>query len=121
MINLSRVVLSGHLNVQTLNVYRSTGSFVAGRWTESTLTLSEVPGIVYPSTQKELQQVPEGDRVRGAITFLTAEKLYVTRTESPSGVSDKIEWNGELYKILSILPWMDYGYYASVGERIVGD
>lgn len=122
-INLSRLVTSSMLNAQTLTVYRSVGGFVAGRWVEQVQNppTIDISGIAYPSSEKELNQVPEGDRIKGAITFLTAEKLNATHVEAPSGVSDKVEWNGELYKVVSLLPWGDYGYYASVCERISGE
>jgi hypothetical protein len=123
MINLSRVILSPHLNVQSLTVFRSKGSFVAGRWVEQIQSPPSfnLMGIAYPSSEKELAMVPEVDRIRGAMTFLTVEQLYVTHVSPSKGLSDKVQWNDELYKIISLLPWKDYGFYASVGERIAGD
>ena len=123
MMNLSRVVLSPRLNVQSLNVYRSSGSFIAGRWTENATSPVTIPtkGIAYPSSNKELQMMPEGDRVIGAITFFTVDQLYTTRNDPSKGLSDKIEWKGEMYKILWQNPFQDYGYFMSIAERIVGD
>jgi hypothetical protein len=123
MINLARVVMSPGLNNQELTVFRSNGSWVAGRWVEETefsVTL-EIRCIAYPSTAKELEMVPEGDRVTGAMTFLTTDPLYITQGPPDSRISDKIQWRGELYKIISVLPWADYGYYMAIGERVAGD
>jgi len=123
MIDLSRVAVSPYLNAQTLRVFRSYGSFVAGRWTEveQIPPSFDVAGVAYPSSEKELAQVPEGDRIKGGITFVTVEKLNTTAVRPPAGISDKIEWNGKLYKILSIFTYSDYGYYASMAERVEGD
>lgn len=122
-INLSRIVLSPSLNSQTFKVYRSSGSFVGGRWIESIQSppYFEIKGIVTPSSEKELKQIPEGDQIVGAMTFYTSEPLLTTHKDTNSGVSDKVEFDGELYKIISLLPWKNYGFYVSVGERIKGD
>jgi hypothetical protein len=122
MMNLANVVLSPMLNSQPITVHRKVGSFVAGRWVEEddSPPTFETTGIIYPSTQKELLQVPEGDRVSGAMTFLTTREIKVTHKDSEAGLSDKIEWNGELYKVLSVFPWKDYGYWSSICERISG-
>jgi hypothetical protein len=123
MINLlfQRIILGTPLNTQSLHVYRSSGSFVKGKWVENPQSplYFEIQGIAYPSTEKELDMVPEGDRIKGAITFISVEEIFVTNTSTP-GTSDQIEWNGERYKIIAILPWKDYGYYMSIGERIKG-
>jgi hypothetical protein len=55
------------------------------------------------------------------MTFLTTDPLYITQGPPDSRISDKIQWREELYKIISVLPWADYGYYMSIGERVAGD
>ena len=122
-----QAVLSSNLNAQALTIVRSVGSFVAGRWTESSPEEIEISGVCYPSSNKELQMMPEGDRVTGAITFITVNEIFTTHgtkgSGSPddAGISDKIEWNGEYYRVLWSNPFKDYGYYLSIGERIAGD
>jgi hypothetical protein len=122
---MQRVVLGSALNAQQIKVYRSEGSFIKGKWTEIPQTPAYIiiKGIVYPSTEKELHQLPEGDRITAAITFLTTVKLYTTHAEiSPkvSGTSDRLEWNEEKYKIINLLPWKDYGFYASMAISELG-
>ena len=117
---MSRVALSPYLNTQSLNVYRSNGSFVAGRWTEvpNSPPYFTVQGVAYPSSQKEILQLPEGDRVLGAITFVTVEEILTTRVSQDPGISDKVEWNGEMYKVGAVNPWKDYGSYISICTRL---
>jgi hypothetical protein len=64
--------------------------------------------------------IPEGDRIQGAMTFHSTEALYVTRIGNASGTSDKILWRGEYYKLVSVYPEVDWGYYKAVGTRIKG-
>lgn len=123
MINLSSVLNSPRMR-QTFKVYHSTGYFGAGGWIEEVQSppYFEVTGIAWPSTAREIQQVPEGDRVLGMMTFATTEPLHVTRrADSEEGTSDKIEWHGELYRVISVLPFTDYGFNVAVGARLSGD
>ena len=122
MINLSRVLNSPRMR-QAFTIYRSSGGrFGAGGWIEDTPTEIEASGIVWPSAAREILQVPEGDRVLGMMTFATTVPLYVTRIEgaTAAGTSDKIEWHDELHRLISILPFSDYGFYVAVGARMPG-
>ncbi len=120
MINVSRVIRSRHFR-QTIAVTRTTGSFAKGGWEADTPTTLSVIAVVWPSTPEEIQQVPEGDRVTGMVTFATIAPLYVSRKgASLQGISDYVTWNSEEYKILSLLPYKDYGYYMAVGARVKG-
>ena len=103
-------------------VTRSSGDFSEGGWKESTPTSINMVGPIYPSTQKELQQVPEGDRVTGMVTFLSTQQIYVThRSGTKPGTSDKILWQGDYYRIVSIMNWSDFGVWLAIGCRIAGD
>ena len=121
MINLSRVLNSPRMR-QTFTIFRSSGHFGAGGWIEDTPEEIESFGIVWPSTAREILQVPEGDRALGMMTFATTVPLYTTRVEgvTAAGTSDQIEWKDELYRLISILPFTDYGFNVAVGARISG-
>ena len=122
MLNLSRVFQNPHFR-QTFKVYRSAGEFRLGGWVEieQSPAYFDVSGIVWPSSPKEIQQVPEGERVLGMMTFASTEPLYITHASGTAGTSDKIEWRGELYRLLQILPFDDYGFPVAVGARLSGD
>lgn len=122
MINVSRVIRSPRLR-QNFNVFRSSGSFQLGGWQEDVQSPPYfiVSGIIYPSSAKEINQVPEADRVQGMMTFLCETELFTTHASGVAGTSDQIEWRGEKYKLIQNLPWVDYGYYAMVGSRLAGD
>jgi len=57
------------------------------------------------------------------MTFATTVPLYTTRVEgvTAAGTSDQIEWKDELYRLISILPFSDYGFNVAVGARLSGD
>lgn len=120
---LSRTIFSARLKPRTLKIYRSNGSWVSGRWVEveNSPPYFTVKGPAYQSSQKELDMMPEGDRVKTAMSFYTPERLYATHNDkNGEGLSDKIEYEDELYKILWASDWLYYGYYLSIAERIMG-
>lgn len=121
MINLSRVVRSRKLNSQAFTIVRSSGSFVGGRWVEGTETEIDVVGVVSVVNNKEKAQMPEADRVKAAMRFITTTEVKVTHADDEQGISDKIVWRGGTYKIFQVAPWIDYGFYEAVGERMEGN
>lgn len=120
MIDVSEIITDPDF-AQLFYVYRSTGSFIKGVWTESASEEIEMYGVVTVANAKELRMVPEGDRIQGAMDFYSLDAIYVTRTGTTAGTSDKILWRGDYYKILNVKQWIDYGFYSATGERIAGD
>ncbi len=120
MLNVSRI-LSHPLIAQTFTVHRSSGQFAAGGWTENAPSSITISGAAYPSTVRDLQAIPEGDRVSGMMTFLSPQPIYLTHAAGTPGTSDQIEWKGEFYRIIQIMDWSDYGYYMGIGARMMGN
>jgi hypothetical protein len=122
MLNPSRILSSPHFR-QTFKVYRSTGHFGLGGWIEEVQSppYFEVSGAAWPSSAKEILQVPEADRVQGMHSFASTEPLYVTHASGEAGTSDQIEWKGERYKLIQIMDYSDYNFYIAVGARLTGD
>lgn len=120
MINLSRIVLGR--NKQSFTVYRKKGQWVGGRWVESESPIT-LDGTIVPDNPKDLDQVPEGDRVKGIITVYCPQQIYVTHVDDSSagdGTSDQIVWQGERYRIFSTQPFIDYGFYKAIGISMGG-
>ena len=118
MINVSEVVLDSDF-VQSFTVLRSSGQQGPDGWinTETQLTLS---GVISVARVRDLQMVPEGDRIGGAMIFHSVQPIYTTRTGEGQGISDVIIWRGERYKVSTLLPYVDYGYYSVVAVRLLG-
>ncbi|MBZ9633071.1 hypothetical protein [Clostridium sp. FP1] len=124
MINVGRII-NGR-NSQPFIVYRKSGSWVSGRWiqTETSIPLT---GTITIAKEKDLQQIPEGDRVGGEIAVYCTQALYVTHaannplTSSNPGTSDEVLWQGARYKLFSVRPLIDYGYYKGIGIRMTSN
>jgi hypothetical protein len=124
MINVGRIVNSRNFAQPSgFTVYRQTGQWVAGDWIPSE-TAIQMRGTVTAMNPKDLTQVPEGDRVTGIMCFYSQQPIYVTHAAdgtNPGGTSDEIVWQGERYRISSVIPWQDFGYYKAFGVRMVSN
>jgi hypothetical protein len=106
---------------QTFTLYRSTGNFVAGRWVENARQTLTRTGVIIVMSARELQMLPEADRVIGSIEIHTKEILYTTTGEGTNRTSDQILWKSNLYKLILVNDYADFGFYKAVGQRIAGD
>lgn len=126
MINVAKAITDPRFS-QKFKVFRKSGEWVKGRFTESEKEISMI-GVVTPSKPKEIEMIPEGDRVGGEITIHTTRKLYTTRSintseanEENQGTSDIIEWQSERYKLYQVNDYSQYGYYSAIGMRLVSN
>jgi hypothetical protein len=127
MIDVGEIVLDPDF-AQAFTVLRTTGNFVKGKWVAEEPREFPMEGTITMASAKELQKVPEGDRVAGSMSFYSTERLYITnasgsvRRRGGSGViSDKIFWKDEEYKLISVENQSDYGFYHAIGVRTKGD
>jgi hypothetical protein len=122
MINVGRIVNSRNFAQQGgFTVFRKNGSWMGGRWVESESEI-QMQGTVTAMNPKDLVQVPEGDRVNGMMCFYSQQPIYTTHAEGNeinAGTSDEIVWKGDRYRISSVVPWVDFGYYKAFGVRTV--
>jgi hypothetical protein len=118
MINVQRVVLSRNFSQTAgFTVHRQSGQWVRGVWTAGTEQSLTFAGTIIVANADELEQVPEGDRVKGAMAFYSPQQMFTTNN---TGTSDQIEWRGERYRIYWVAPWVDFGYYKAIGVRMSG-
>ena len=119
-VNLARVVHSPRMS-QKITILRRTGSWVAGTWVQSDKPETVIMrGIVTMASAKDLQQVPEGDRVTGSIKILTTDRIYIT-DDASGNITDMVFWRGARYRVVTVTPDIDYGFYRSIGTRLDGD
>lgn len=119
MINVVELITDPDF-AQPFEIHRSNGAFIKGVWTEEEPEIIKVVGIIQPARPRDISQVPEGDRVGGGIVIYTLEPLYVTRTGQYKGISDKVIWRGDYYKISNVSIWGDHGHYMANADRILG-
>ncbi|HXS93030.1 MAG TPA: hypothetical protein VN736_00405 [Candidatus Limnocylindrales bacterium] len=118
MISLGELTYDPDLG-QCVTIIRTTGSFQQGGW-RGTEAQVQAYGIVTIASAKDLQQLPEGDRVRGSLMFVTETPIYTT-SAAGSQISDEIIWNGERYRVQQVEPWTQYGMYVAVLVRMAGN
>jgi hypothetical protein len=108
---------------EVYTVNRSTGVFAAGGWQSST-TVLQFWGVVTVADSKQLDMIPEADRVRGARMFFSQAPLYVTselRKDGTSGTSDEIVYGNAKYRVLSVGQYPNRGgYYCAIAQRMQG-
>lgn len=107
---------------QTYSVFRPTGYWSRGRYVITGQEELKFFGPVLPSTMKEINTVPEGDRVTGMMTFYTPNTCLfkLSRDNSEEGMSDQVVWHNERYKIVQIFSYDDFGYQKAIGVRLSG-
>jgi hypothetical protein len=107
---------------QAFTVYRSQGTFQQGGFVSCSSPLSFYGSIQVPS-DTELMQVPEGDRVQGMMLVITTQRMYETYTEgigTTSGLSDKLKWRDQWWKVVKVRQDLDYGFFKAIISRQEG-
>lgn len=134
MIDVSELITDPDFAVP-YTVYRRTGKWVKGRFEVSEPEVLKFYGAVQPASPREIQQLHIGDTEHGVMKFFTRKPndLYITRElnnapedddeetdrEDNVCVSDKIEYDGRMYKVLQVMPWNSGGWcraFASLKE-----
>ncbi|HAQ39924.1 MAG TPA: hypothetical protein DCM73_03195 [Clostridiales bacterium] len=83
-------------------------------------------GPVQPTSPRELEQFPEGDRQKGIVKFFCSppNMIYITdikgsdKEEDITFLSDEILYQGYRYKVLQSAYWGRYGYIRAFGYSI---
>lgn len=124
MLDMSDVVNDDFAS-QPFTIIRSQGGkWVSGTWVDNVVNVPSF-GSQQPAGDRELEMVPEGDRVKGLFAFWSSEPIYTTGTESTTDskahISDIVLWRSQKYRILGSKPWVDFGYWRAVGTRIKGE
>jgi hypothetical protein len=122
--SLTEVVLDPDLaehssaNGTPLTIIRSQGQYGAGGWVNTETTISAY-GVWTVADSKAIARIPQGDQITGAMHFVSATPLYQT-SEDQGRLSDKISWNGILYKVMQLGPWGDFGFWEALCVRMPG-
>lgn len=109
----------GGVDAITVRTYPA-GSYSAstGKWTQGTPTDTATDAVVQPSTPKEIEQLPENERTKEAITVFTDLALKTSDVDT-SGESDVILWGGRQWKVMISEDWnVQAGYARAVCTRI---
>lgn len=103
---------------ESVCITRTRGAFGAGGWVTQAVETIMLFGVLTIASDNALEQVPEGDRVKGSLQFITVGPIYETR---PGAISDKATWHGEKYRVQSVGPWVDNNFYSAIMVRMRGE
>lgn len=117
-VNVKQVILSPRFK-QIYTVTRTEGHFEKGKFILDEPIKFDISGVITVASAKEVNMIPEGDRINGAMVFYSLVPLHTT-TNNPNAISDIIEWRNNKYKIMQVNPWIDYGYYQAIAVRMEG-
>ena len=120
LLNLSEALLSPEF-LQTVKVYRNIGGYwEKGKFIQEEQVFREEM-VVCTASDKEIEMLPEGDRIKDAKTFHCLKELFITQDEENSSrTSDMLEWKGHRYKIITLTDNSDYGYYKAYAVKVRG-
>jgi hypothetical protein len=101
-------------------IIRNPGQFAAGGWqVQQTLNISAY-GTVSVASPRELEMIPEADRVHANRVFKTTQPMYVTDANQ-SLTSDVIYWKGIKYRVLRVFEYPQRGWWGAVAARMSGE
>lgn len=101
---------------EPFTIQRYNGQFVAGGYQEAPTAIPSF-GVISAPTGDELNQVPEGDRVTGAIVVHTQALLLETNSK---GTSDELVWQGQRYQVVKVWVYQNRNYYKAYAVRMSG-
>jgi len=128
MIDISEMISDPDF-LQEFTVYRQPGYWVAGDFVPNEQALTFY-GIIMPATTKDLEQIPEADKVTGMMCFYVPydTPLYVTQNYPLTGDSDpeklnsdQCVWQGDRYRVYQTNSYDDYGYIKAICAYMPGD
>ena len=94
------------------------GAYVSGYWSQGAPVETPPTAVVQPSTPKEVEQLPEEERTKEAITVYTRNPLK-TSDVSSQDQSDVILWDGREWKVMISEDWTAQAMYSrSVATRV---
>jgi hypothetical protein len=120
MLNVSAAITDPNL-AQAYTIQRAVGAFALGGFVVASSTPINVTGVVTVAKERDLVQVPEGDRVTGSMLFYSVQQIYLSHGGAGAATSDTIVWRGDTYRIAKVWPYVDYGYWKALGVRMSGN
>jgi hypothetical protein len=117
--NLLDVVNNPDL-AENFQIQRNPGAPGAGGWQAGEPVVIQAYGVVSVAQPKQLEMIPEADRVHEMRVFHSSQPMYVT-SEDYQITSDVLVWNGVSYRVLSVGNYPNRGgYYEAVAARMAG-
>jgi len=105
---------------ESFQIRRNPGAFALGGWQGAAPQVIQAYGTVSVAGQKELDMLPEGDRIRETRIFNSSTAMYPT--DAALGITaDVLAYGGELYSVVATIPQSRRGYHTALAVRMEGD
>lgn len=86
--------------LESLTGTRTTGSYVDGRWVDSTPSNLSFTGVVQNASPDDLKVLPEGNRTDEVIKIHTQFELVANISDDTK--SDLVDYNGKQYRVNNV-------------------
>jgi hypothetical protein len=104
---------------EPFTILRITGQQGTGGWLAGTPQSISVYGTVSIASARELEMIPEADRVHEVRVFHSSTQMYGT-SENRSGTSDILVWRGIQYRVLKNPNYSQRGFWEAFATRMQG-
>jgi hypothetical protein len=98
-------------------IRRRTGAWGLGGYTGSPAD-TPVLGVAIATNSDDLEQLPEGDKTAGMMTFYCRQPLRVAAVDQGT---DEILWSGNMYKVVEASDWKRHGFYKAIARKMGPD
>jgi hypothetical protein len=104
---------------QDYTIQRSAGSWVDGVWQSATTDVAGF-GVISVAKPKDLQMIPEGDKITSAMVFHSELPIYTTHEngDGQGGSSDILIWRGNRFRVIQVAEYVDYGFFRAIATRL---
>ena len=116
MINLAELITDPDF-AQKFQIIRKAGSYLKGRYQTEEIRESVI-GIVDPVNAKDLEFIPEADRMKSSKTFYSHSSLSLGNNDD---TADICVYKGRRFKLVNVAEYEDYGYWRSIGVDMGSD
>lgn len=116
--SLSEIVNDPDLG-QNVTILRTKGQFGPDGWVAASPISIPTYGVISIASTKSMEMIPEGDRLTGGIELCSTTRIYTT-SEDASGISDQIMWRDNMYRVMSVSKWSDFGFNSAILVRMTG-
>lgn len=107
---------------EMMTVLRSQGVFVLGGWTDTKVTLN-ITGTIGVASPEDVDMEEDADWIRAARVLVTQYQLYRTHANGNQqpGTSDIVVYNNQQFRVMSVFPYSNRGFWKAVIVRMEGD
>ncbi len=102
---------------EKITVERSSpGTYPDGLYAAGPTSTFKALASVQQPTPRDLQNLPEGERVKNPKMFICTKKLQ-TASEDDSTLADVLTFKGVRFKVIMLADWLSYGHNTAFAVK----